>query len=106
MDCRSARLIIEEISAMTLLAITCAATTLSTPGRLPVHSEDEFIRLIDYIYDAALAPERWPEFLEALAVATDGHSVNIAFGKPPFTEGALSLTSRFDPLAQRLYREL
>ena len=70
-----------------------------------MHSEDRFIRLIEHIYDAALAPERWPEFLEALAVETDGHSINISFGKLPFTEGGLSLTSRFDPLAQRLYRE-
>ena len=67
--------------------------------------EDTLLRLVERIYDAALAPERWTEFLEALATLIDGHTVNIALGNPAFTETTLSVAVRWDPEAQRLYRE-
>lgn len=70
-----------------------------------MHSEATLLRLVERIYDAALAPERWPEFLEDLANVIDGHAVNIALSSPAFTETNLSVAVRWDPEAQRLYRE-
>ena len=70
-----------------------------------MHSEATLLRLIERIYDAALAPKRWPEFLEALANELDGHIVNLAFSNAAFTHTTLTAAVRFDPEAQRLYRE-
>jgi DNA-binding CsgD family transcriptional regulator/PAS domain-containing protein len=70
-----------------------------------VHSEATLLRLIERIYDAALAPERWPEFLEDLATVIDGHVGNIALSNSSFTDPNLSVVVRWDPEAQRLYRE-
>lgn len=70
-----------------------------------MHSEATLLRLIEHIYDAALEPERWPEFLEDLANVIDGHSVNIILSNSSFTEPNLSVAVRWDPEAQRLYRE-
>jgi DNA-binding CsgD family transcriptional regulator/PAS domain-containing protein len=70
-----------------------------------MYSEDTLLRLIERIYDAALAPGRWPEFLEALADLIDGHVVNLALTNPTLTETAMSFAVRFDPEAQRLYHE-
>jgi hypothetical protein len=47
--------------------------------------EDTFLRRIERIYDAALVPERWSEFLEALADVIDGHVGNLAFTNPTLT---------------------
>ena len=70
-----------------------------------MHSEDTLLRLIERIYDAALAPERWAEFLEDLANVIDGHIGNIAFSNSSYTEPNLSVAIRFDPEALRQYRE-
>ena len=70
-----------------------------------MHSEATLLRLIERIYDAALAPERWAEFLEALADALDGHFANIAYTNAAYTHTRQSAAVRFAPEAQRLYRE-
>lgn len=70
-----------------------------------MHSDDTLLRLIERIYDAALAPERWAEFLEDLANVIDGHTVNIVLGNASFTETNLSVAVRWDPESQRLYSE-
>jgi DNA-binding CsgD family transcriptional regulator/PAS domain-containing protein len=70
-----------------------------------VNSEDTLLRLVERIYDASLAPERWAEFLEALATVIDGHIVNIVTSNPTFTEPDLTVAVRWEPESQRLYRE-
>ncbi len=70
-----------------------------------MHSEDTLLRLIERIYDAALAPDRWTQFLEDLANVIDGHCANIAFNNPTFTDPNLSVAVRFDPEALRKYRQ-
>lgn len=70
-----------------------------------MHSEDTLLRLIERIYDAALAPERWGEFLEALANVVDGHSVNIALSNSSYIKPNLNVVVRWDPEALRLYGE-
>ena len=70
-----------------------------------MHSEATLLRLIERVYDAALAPERWTEFLEDLANVVDGHGVNIALSNSSFTDPNLNVVVRWDPEALRLYRE-
>jgi DNA-binding CsgD family transcriptional regulator len=70
-----------------------------------MYSEDTLLRLIERIYDAALAPELWADFLEALAETVDGHVVNLAFTHTSRPETAMSFSVRWDPEAKRLYHE-
>lgn len=70
-----------------------------------VYSEDTLLRLVGLIYDAALAPERWPTFLESLAEVVDGHLVNLAHSDPRGDQITIGATARFDPAALRLYSE-
>lgn len=70
-----------------------------------IYSEDTLVRLIDRIYDAALAPELWPRFLEALAEVIDGHVANLAHGDTRRNEIVVAATARFDPEAVREYAE-
>ena len=63
----------------------------------PMYSEDTLLRLIERIYDAALAPELWPMFLEGLSEVVDGHRRT----SPTRKRGGLSsLSAR--PLASTL----
>jgi DNA-binding CsgD family transcriptional regulator/PAS domain-containing protein len=68
-------------------------------------SERVLLTLIERIYDAAIAPELWPAFLDALAEVIDGHMVNLAFTDAAVVDTTLIFTSRFDPEAERKYRE-
>ncbi len=67
-------------------------------------TEDEHQRLLDLIYDAAIAPERWEQAIEGLADAVGGNSgwlssINAADGSG---EG---LVARVDPLMPTLYQD-
>ena len=68
-----------------------------------MYSDDTLLRLIERIYDAALAPELWPMFLEDLSEVVDGHSANIAQKETRRPEFAVGATARFDPEALRDY---
>lgn len=70
-----------------------------------MYSEDTLLRLIERIYDAALAPESWPEFLDGLAGVTDGHCVNLMFIETMRPGSSLNTVVRFDPEGIRLYNE-
>ncbi len=68
-----------------------------------MYSEEALLRLIGRIYDAALAPERWPAFLEDLAEVVDGHVANLAHTNPQGTRITMAATARFDPQALKEY---
>jgi DNA-binding CsgD family transcriptional regulator len=68
-------------------------------------SERVLLTLIERIYDAAIAPELWPAFLDALAEVIDGHMVNLAFTDAAVVDITLMVTSRFEPESERKYRE-
>jgi DNA-binding CsgD family transcriptional regulator len=70
-----------------------------------VYSEDTLLRLIQQIYDAALAPERWSAFLEAFAEAVDGVNVNLAYSGPTGKDASAVVTARFDPHALAEYNQ-
>lgn len=69
-----------------------------------MYSEDTLLRLIDRIYDAALAPELWPQFLEALAETMDSSVANIGFASTKRAP-AIAVAVRFDPEASHRYHE-
>jgi DNA-binding CsgD family transcriptional regulator/PAS domain-containing protein len=68
-----------------------------------MYSEETLLRLVERIYDAALAPELWPTFLESLSEVVDGHAANIAHKHTGRSDFALGATARFDPEAFREY---
>jgi DNA-binding CsgD family transcriptional regulator len=61
-----------------------------------VYSEDTLLRLVQQIYDAALAPERWSAFLDAFADAVDGVNVSLAYCGETIEQAALLVTARLD----------
>jgi DNA-binding CsgD family transcriptional regulator len=66
-------------------------------------SEEMLLRLVGLIYEAALNPDAWPQFLQLLAVAIGGHSVNLGYlqnGKP---ELAVQSMVRYDPIGLQEY---
>jgi DNA-binding CsgD family transcriptional regulator/PAS domain-containing protein len=62
-----------------------------------MYSQDLLFQLIGLIYDAALEPAVWRHFLERLAEAVGGHSLNLAYIDG--TDGCLTFmaTARCDP---------
>ena len=70
-----------------------------------MYSEDMLFRLVERIYDAAIAPELWPAFLEALAEVMDGHLANLAHTDARGEKIIFGATARFDPEARREYDE-
>jgi DNA-binding CsgD family transcriptional regulator/PAS domain-containing protein len=70
-----------------------------------MYSEGTLLRLVERVYDAALAPDRWPEFLNALSDVIDGHVLNLAFTDTGRAETTLVFATRFDPDAERRYHK-
>lgn len=73
-------------------------------SEMGVYSERTLLRLIEHIYDAALAPELWPTFLDALADAMKAHTANIGFISTTDSP-TIACAVRFDPEANRKYEE-
>jgi hypothetical protein len=62
-------------------------------------------RLVSLIYEAALEPSRWPEFLLALADSIDGWSTQFLYHDVNGRSGTISTNIRLDPEARRKYEE-
>ena len=61
-----------------------------------MYSQDGVLRLTALIYEAALDPQRWPRFLDQLAVTLDGHTVTLWSVTSSGVNGILAM-SRVDP---------
>lgn len=66
-------------------------------------SDDMLLRLVGLIYDAALNPDAWPQFLQAFAVAIGGHCVNLGYIPNSGPELAVQSMVRYDPNALQEY---
>ena len=66
---------------------------------------DLTLRLIELVYAAGAAPERWPLFLEALADATRSDLVGLVAHDFGSHDGGTSWAVRLDPEGARLYND-
>jgi len=65
--------------------------------------EEQLHNLVGRVYDAALAPAAWPEFLEPLAEALEGSVAILGFARVDAPPLSIRSIVRADPEAIRLY---
>jgi DNA-binding CsgD family transcriptional regulator/PAS domain-containing protein len=61
--------------------------------------------LLERLYEAALAPHRWPEFLESFAERLRGEGAVVWIRRRGIVGGGISYTARRDPAFQQRYEE-